>query len=161
MVRYLAAVYGAELAFIGEPPPPATGRVRVLASWQNGVELPEGYEFDLRETMTCATVEREGLLVSPRNLQAPTPTIATSGASVWTPTSASRCPVPAQDIAYLALMSSRPMDPDEGELAVLRIFGARAEAEAERRRHQGRAARARAAVAAARALFLRRARARV
>ena len=66
MVRHLAAAFGAELAFIGEHlPAPAEGRVRVLARWQDGVEMAEGYEFDIDDTMPCAVVRRDGLLVLP------------------------------------------------------------------------------------------------
>ena len=40
-----------------------------------------------------------------------------------------------QRLGYLAVMSSRPLVPDDDEIAVLRIFAARAGAEIERRRH--------------------------
>jgi signal transduction histidine kinase/uncharacterized protein YhfF len=57
-------------------------------------------------------------------------------------------------VGYLALMSSRPLEPDEDELAVLRIFAARAAAEIERRRHQATLRTRDAEVAAARARVL-------
>lgn len=156
MVRHLAAAYDAELAFIGEHlPPPATGRVRVLASWQNGVELREGYEFDMNDTMPCAVVEREGLLVLPEGTCKAYPGdryvrdfgldsylgVALPGAG-------------EEHVAYVALMSSQPIRPNEDELAVLRIFAARAGAEIERRRHQAALRTRDAEVAAARARVL-------
>jgi GAF domain-containing protein len=156
MVRHLAAAYDAELAFIGEHlPAPATGRVRVLASWQNGVEMREGQEFDIDDTMPCSVVQRDGLLVLPEGTCAAYPGdryvrdfgldsylgIALPGAG-------------DEHVAYVALMSSKPIAPDEDELAVLRIFAARAGAEIERRRHQATLRTRDAEVAAARGRVL-------
>jgi signal transduction histidine kinase/uncharacterized protein YhfF len=156
LVHHLASAFGAELAFLGEHlPDPVLGRVRVLASWQNGVELPEGYEFDLDDTMPCTVVEREGLLVLPEGTCKQFPGdryvhdfaldaylgVALPGAD-------------GSHVGYIALMSSRPLVPDEDELAVLRIFAARAAAEIERRRHQATLRARDAEVAAARARVL-------
>jgi signal transduction histidine kinase/uncharacterized protein YhfF len=156
MVRHLAAAFSAELAFIGEHlPSPADGRVRVLATWQHGVEMPEGYEFDIDDTMPCAVVRSEGLLVLPTGTCAAYPGdryvrdfgldsylgVALPGAG-------------DEQVGYVALMASRPMDPDEDELAVLRIFAAHAGAEIERRRHQAALRTRDAEVAAARARVL-------
>ncbi|MCW2985695.1 MAG: hypothetical protein JWR63_3265, partial [Conexibacter sp.] len=156
MVRHLATAFGAQLAFIGEHlPAPADGRVRVLASWQNGVELPEGYEFDLDASMPCWAVRREGLLVLPAGTCAAYPDdryvrdfaldsylgVALPGAG-------------DEHVGYVALMAAAPMTPDEDELAVLRIFAARAGAEIERRRHQAALRTRDAEVAAARARVL-------
>jgi signal transduction histidine kinase/uncharacterized protein YhfF len=156
MVRHLATAFGAELAFIGEHlPSPADGRVRVLASWRNGVEMPEGYEFDIDDTMPCAVVRGTGMLVLPTGTCAAYPGdryvrdfgldsylgVALPGAG-------------DAQVGYVALMASRPMDPDEDELAVLRTFAARAGAEIERRRHQAALRTRDAEVAAARARVL-------
>src|SRR4051812_48446500 len=156
MVRHLAAAFGAELAFIGEHLPiPASGRVRVLASWQNGVEMREGYEFDLDESMPCTIVHREGMLVLPDGTctRFPGDRYVTefgldSYLGVALPGAAD------EHVGYVALMSSHAMDPDEDELAVLKIFAARAGAEIERRRHQGALRTRDAEVAAARARVL-------
>jgi signal transduction histidine kinase/uncharacterized protein YhfF len=59
-----------------------------------------------------------------------------------------------EQVGYVALMASRPMEPDGDELAVLRIFAARAGAEIERRRHQASLRVRDAEVAAARARVL-------
>ncbi|HWH94186.1 MAG TPA: histidine kinase [Baekduia sp.] len=156
MARHLAAAFGAELAFIGEHlPAPAVGRVRILASWQNGVEMHEGYEFDLGDTMPCAVVRLAGMLVLPAGACARFPAdryvrdhrldsylgVALLGAG-------------DEHVGYAALMSSTPMDPDDDELAVLRIFAARAGAEIERRRHQAALRTRDHEVAAARARVL-------
>jgi signal transduction histidine kinase/uncharacterized protein YhfF len=156
MVRHLAAAFGAELAFIGEHlPAPAVGRVRVLARWQHGVEMDEGYEFDIDDTMPCAVVRRDGMLVLPTGTCAAYPDDRyvrdhglDSYLGVGLPGAGD------EQVGYVALMASRAMEPDEDELAVLRIFAARAGAEIERRRHSA-ALRARdAQVAAARARVL-------
>ena len=156
MVRHLAAAFGAELAFIGEHlPAPADGRVRILASWQNGVEMREGHEFDMDDTMPCSVVRADGLLVLPDGTCAAFPGdryvrdfgldsylgVALPGAG-------------EEHVGYVALMSSHAMDPDGDELAVLRIFAARAGAEIERRRHQATLRTRDAEVAAARARVL-------
>ncbi|HWI71958.1 MAG TPA: histidine kinase [Baekduia sp.] len=156
MVRHLAAAFGAELAFIAEHlPAPADGRVRILATWQHGVEMPEGYEFDIDDTMPCAIVRSKGLLVLPTGTSAAYPSdryvrdfgldsylgVALPGAG-------------DEQVGYVALMASRPMDPDGDELAVLRIFAARAGAEIERRRHAATLRTRDAEVAAARARVL-------
>jgi len=156
MVRHLAAAFGAELAFIGEHlPAPAAGRVRVLARWQDGVEMDEGYEFDIDDTMPCAVVVRDGLLVLPAGTTGLYPDdryVRDFGLDSYLGVS-----LPGagdEQVGYVALMASRPMEPDGDELAVLRIFAARAGAEIERRRH-ATALRARdAEVAAARARVL-------
>jgi signal transduction histidine kinase/uncharacterized protein YhfF len=156
MVRHLATAFGAQLAFIGEHlPAPADGRVRILASWQDGVELPEGHEFDIDDTMPCAVVRASGMLVLPTGTVAAYPGdryvrdfgldsylgVALPGAG-------------DQQVGYVALMAATPMDPDEDELAVLRTFAARAGAEIERRRHQAALRTRDAEVAAARARVL-------
>jgi signal transduction histidine kinase/uncharacterized protein YhfF len=156
MVRHLAAAFGAELAFIGEHlPTPADGRVRVLATWQNGVEMHEGYEFDLDDTMPCSVVRREGMLVLPSGTCAAYPGdryVVEFGLDSYLGVA-----LPGADddhVGYVALMSSHAIDPDEDELAVLRIFAARAGAEIERRRHQATLRTRDAEVAAARARVL-------
>ncbi|HMJ36900.1 MAG TPA: histidine kinase [Baekduia sp.] len=156
LVHHLAAAFGAELAFLGEfLPEPASGRVRVLASWQNGVELPEGYEFDLDETMPCSAVAATGMLVLPFGTCERYPGdryVRDFGLDSYLGVA-----LPGADgsqVGYAALMSSRPLEPDEDELAVLRIFAARAAAEIERRRHQATLRTRDAEVAAARSRVL-------
>jgi signal transduction histidine kinase/uncharacterized protein YhfF len=156
LVRHLAAAFGAELAFVGEHlPAPAASRVRVVASWQNGAELPEGYEFDLDDTMPCSAVAAHGLLVLPVGTTAAYPAdryVRDFGLDSYLGvalTSADQT-----HVGYLALMASQPMEPDEDELAVLRIFAARAAAEIERRRDRATLRARDAEVAAARARVL-------
>lgn len=156
MVRHLAAAFDAELAFIGEHlPAPADGRVRVLASWQHGVELSEGYEFDIDDSMPCAAVRARGMLVMPTGTGAAYPgdrAVREFGLDSYLGVA-----LPGagdEQVGYVALMASRPMDPDEDELAVLRIFAARAGAEIERRRHAATLRTRDAEVAAARARVL-------
>jgi signal transduction histidine kinase/uncharacterized protein YhfF len=156
LVRHLASAFGAELAFLGEHlPAPAVGRVRVLASWQNGVEMPEGYEFDLDDSMPCSAVAAQGMLVLPKGTCERYPGdgyVRDFGLDSYLGVA-----LPGADgthVGYVALMSSRPMEPDEDELAVLRIFAARAAAEIERRRHQATLRARDAEVAAARARVL-------
>ncbi|QEC49077.1 hypothetical protein FSW04_16840 [Baekduia soli] len=155
LVRHLAGAFGAELAFVAEHLPEPAGRVRVLASWQTGVPLPEGYEFDLSDAMPCSVVAHDGLLVLPEGTCARYPgdhVVSTYGLDAYLGVALDGAD--GARVGYLAVMASRPLEPDDDEIAVLRIFAARAAAEVERRRHQG-ALRARdAEVASARARVL-------
>ncbi|HEY6762200.1 MAG TPA: histidine kinase [Baekduia sp.] len=156
MVRHLAAAFDAELAFIGEHLlAPAVGRVRVLAYSQHGVEMREGYEFDLDDSMPCSVVRAEGLLVLPEGACARFAGdryVRDFGLDSYLGVA---LPGAAQEhVGYMALMASKRMEPDGDELAVLRTFAARAGAEIERRRHQATLRTRDAEVAAARARVL-------
>jgi signal transduction histidine kinase/uncharacterized protein YhfF len=155
LVRHLAGSFGAELAFIAEHLAEPEGRVRVLASWQSGVELPAGHEYDLTDAMPCSVVARDGLLVLPEGTCARYPGDRyVSGYQLDGYLGLALPGADGRQVGYVAIMSSRPLLPDDDELTVLRIFAARAAAEIERRRHQA-ALRARdAEVAAARARVL-------
>jgi len=137
LVHHLAEAFGAELAFVAEHLPEPKGRVRVIASWQTGVDLPEGFEFDLDDAMPCSVVARDGVLVLPEGTCAQYPGDAyVSGYGLDAYLGLALPGADGGQVGYLAVMARRPIEPDDDEVAVLRIFAARAAAELERRRHQ-------------------------
>jgi signal transduction histidine kinase/uncharacterized protein YhfF len=155
LVHQLAEAFGAELAFVAEHLPEPPGRARVLASWQSGVELPEGHEFDLTDAMPCSAVAEKGLLVMPHGTCAEYPGDSyVSGYGLDAYLGVALPGAGDAQVGYLAIMSSRPVEPDEDEVAVLRIFAARAGAEIERRRHQAVLRAREREIAAARARVL-------
>lgn len=156
LVRQLAEAFTAELAFIAERLPATEGRMRVLASWTSGPDLPAGHEFDLDDAMPCSVVDREGVLVVAEGTCARFPhdrVVAGYGLDAYVGLG-----LPGSDgdgpVGYLAVMARGPLHLDADEIAVLRIFAARAAAEVERRRHAATLRARDAEIAAARARVL-------
>lgn len=158
LVRQLAETFEAELAFVAERVGEAevNPRMRVLASWTSGPDLPAGYEFDLDDTMPCSVVHRDGVLVLAEGTCLRFPGdryVSGYGLDAYLGVA-----LPGSDgdgpVGYLAVMARRPLRLDDDEVAVLRIFAARAAAEVERRRHSKTLQARDAEVAAARARVL-------
>jgi len=135
--RCLAAAFGADVAYVAEtddPHPPVRGRI--LACWPGGEVLPEGYEYDLADTPCEAIAECE-VISYPTGTVSRFPRdgfLARHGLEGY-------LAVPMQGVegrlvGYVCVLSQTRIDAGEEELAVLRIFAARAAAELERRRHE-------------------------
>jgi signal transduction histidine kinase/uncharacterized protein YhfF len=155
LVAELGAALHAEVAFVAELVDERPGYARTIASaTAPGIELGEGYEFELAGT-PCEHVYTCELLRVPFNAMDRYPAdtflrqyslegyiaLALKGAD-------------GRPIGHIAVISSRRLDLGPEELAALQIFGARAGAEVERRRHEA-ALRARTVeVAASRARAL-------
>ena len=124
LARSLAAAFGADVAYVAEllDEPPARGRV--LACWPGVDLLAEGHEYELADTSWMKKAGFEGYLAVPMH-----------GAE-------------GRLVGHVCVLSRARLDAGEEELAVLRIFAARAAAELERRRHEA-ALRAREAEIAA------------
>jgi signal transduction histidine kinase/uncharacterized protein YhfF len=109
LVRHVAIAFDAEVAFVAEVIPERPKRARVLASWQTGVHLPEGTEFDV------GTAPCEG------------------------PAAGLELPIHGVDgshVGNIGVMSKRPIEATDDERVALTIFAARAGAEIERRRQE-------------------------
>jgi len=155
LVAELGAALNAEVAFVAELIDEQPGYARTIASaTAPGIELGEGYEFELAGT-PCEHVYTCELLRIPTTSRDRYPSdtflhaynlegyiaLALRGAD-------------GRAIGHIAVISSRRLDLAPEELAALQIFGARAGAEVERRRHEA-ALRARTVeVAASRARAL-------
>jgi signal transduction histidine kinase len=132
LVTHLAAFFGAECAFVAELVTPE--RARTLASAAPpDIHLPEGFEFDLAGT-PCELAYRDGAIVCPWGAQRRFPEDgllgghALEGYVAVTLVGSSGAP-----IGHIGVMARGRLDLGDDELAVLRIFAARAAAEVERR----------------------------
>src|SRR3954462_7215448 len=155
LVAELGAALDAEVAFVAELVEERPGHARTIASaTAPGIELGEGYEFELAGT-PCEHAYTCELLRVPFGAKDRYPTdgflrrhdlegyiaLALRGAD-------------GRAIGHIAVISSHRLDVMPEELAALQIFAARAGAEVERRRHEA-ALRARTVeVAASRARAL-------
>jgi signal transduction histidine kinase len=145
LVSHLARALGAECSFVAELVAP--GRARTLASSAPpGMHLPEGYEFTVAGT-PCADAYRDGQVVCPWGALQRWPedglltTHAIEGYLAVTLHGAA-----GEVIGHIGVVSVHRLEASADELAVMRIFAARAAAEIERRRGEAELARARARV---------------
>ncbi len=151
LVRHVAEALEVEIAWVAEVDA-EWERARVLASFgRDGVELAEGYEFDIPGT-PCELAENRDVVTIPEGTPAAYPTDAFARSHALEGYIA----IVAGDaegnrLGYLGVMSTRALEPDEDELAALRIFASRAGAEIERRRHEAALQRREDELAASRA----------
>ncbi|HTE64022.1 MAG TPA: histidine kinase [Solirubrobacteraceae bacterium] len=135
--RCLAAAFAADVAYVAETEdrdPPT--RARILACWPGAEILPEGYEYDLADT-PCEAIGQCEVISYPTGTVGRFPRdgfLARHGLEGY-------LAVPMHGAAgrlvgYVCVLSRARLDAGEEELAVLRIFAARAAAELERRRHE-------------------------
>jgi signal transduction histidine kinase/uncharacterized protein YhfF len=138
LARCLASAFAADVAYVAElteAAPPL--RARVLACWPGGELLPEGYEYELARTPCERIAEREVISYA-TGAVARFPHdafLASNGLDGYL-----AVPMDGADgslVGYVCVLSQGRLDAGEEELAVLRIFAARAAAELERRRHEG------------------------
>jgi signal transduction histidine kinase/uncharacterized protein YhfF len=135
--RCLAAAFAADVAYVAETDdadPPARGRI--LACWPGGEILPEGYGYDLADT-PCEAIGRCEVISYPTGTVTRFPRdgfLARNGLEGYL-----AVPMHGAEgrlVGYVCVLSRARLDAGEEELAVLRIFAARAAAELERRRHE-------------------------
>jgi signal transduction histidine kinase/uncharacterized protein YhfF len=153
--RCLAAAFGADVAYVAETDeadPPVRGRV--LACWPGGEILPEGYEYELADT-PCEAIGRCEVISHPTGTVGRFPGdgfLARYGLDGYL-----AVPMHGAEgrlVGYVCVLSRARVDAGEEELAVLRIFAARAAAELERRRHEAALRAREAEVTASRARLL-------
>jgi signal transduction histidine kinase/uncharacterized protein YhfF len=153
--RCLAAAFAADVAYVAElldGGPPT--RARVLACWPGADVLREGYEYDLADT-PCEAIAERTIISYPTGTVARFPRdgfLARNGLEGY-------LAVPMHGAAgalvgYVCVLSRGRLDAGPEELAVLRIFAARAAAELERRRHEAALRAREAEVTASRARLL-------
>jgi signal transduction histidine kinase/uncharacterized protein YhfF len=135
--RGLAAAFAADVAYVAETDdatPPKTGRI--IACWPGGDVLPEGYEYDLLDT-PCEAIGACEVISYPTGTVARFPRdgfLARHGLEGYL-----AVPMHGAEgrlVGYVCVLSRARLDAGEEEIAVLRIFAARAAAELERRRHE-------------------------
>jgi signal transduction histidine kinase/uncharacterized protein YhfF len=135
LARCLAAAFEADVAYVAELADPPT-RARIMACWPGGDLLPEGHEYELART-PCEPIARRDVISHPAGTVERFPSdgfIVRHGLDGY-------LAVPMRSAAgdvvgYVCVISRGRVDAGANEVAVLRIFAARAAAELERRRHE-------------------------
>jgi signal transduction histidine kinase/uncharacterized protein YhfF len=151
LVRRLAEAFGAEIAFVTELVDAEAGHAVVLASWEDGVELPEGSSFRTRDTPLDAAGEEDVVSIPsgaaarfPRD-----PLIARHGLDGYLAVVLRGAD--GAVLGHVGVQASGRLEVDEDERAALSILAARAAGEIERRRHEAVARHREHEAAAARA----------
>ena len=153
LARCLAASFVADVAYVAELADPPT-RARILACWPGGELLPEGYEYDLAGT-PCEPIAERDVISHPAGAAerfASDSFLVRNGLDGY-------LAVPMRDaggdvVGYVCVISRGRVDAGEEDVAVLRIFAARAAAELDRRRHEAALRAREAEVAASRTRLL-------
>jgi signal transduction histidine kinase/uncharacterized protein YhfF len=135
--RCLAAAFAADVAYVAElDDADAPARGRILACWPGGDLLPEGYEYELADT-PCAAIAASDVVSYPTGNVKRFPRdgfLARNGLEGYL-----ALPMRGAEgrlVGYVCALSRARLDAGDDEIAVLRIFAARAAAELERRRHE-------------------------
>jgi signal transduction histidine kinase/uncharacterized protein YhfF len=135
--RCLAAAFVADVAYVAElDDAERPERGRILACWPGGEILPEGYEYALADT-PCEAIGESAVISHPTGAVDRFPRdgfLARHGLEGYL-----AVPMHGAEgrlVGYVCVLSRARLDAGEEELAVLRIFAARAAAELERRRHE-------------------------
>ena len=135
--RSLATAFAADVAYVAETEdatPPTRGRI--VACWPGGDVLPDGYEYDLADT-PCEAIGECEVISYPAGSVARFPRdgfLARHALEGYL-----AVPMHGAEgrlVGYVCVLSRGRLEAGEEEIAVLRIFAARAAAELERRRHE-------------------------
>jgi signal transduction histidine kinase len=138
LVRHLAQAFGAKLAFVAEATEPGGTHVRLMAAWYDGDFWDEPYEYDT-EGQPCALAAEKAVVAFPDALTERFPEDQ-AAIDMGLKSYLAVCLRGADDthLGHMAVLDANPMQADDEDVAVLRIFAARAAAELERR-HQAAA----------------------
>jgi signal transduction histidine kinase/uncharacterized protein YhfF len=136
LVRHVAVAFDADVAFVAERVEDDPGRARILASWQQGADLPEGHEFALEGT-PCRLIDERDVVSMPAGVVAGFPSdefVVEHGLDSYL--AIAMRDAESRLLGHLAVQAHDPFEASDDEVAALRIFAARAAAEIDRRRHQ-------------------------
>jgi signal transduction histidine kinase/uncharacterized protein YhfF len=153
--RSLAAAFAADVAYVAEiddAHAPAHGRI--LACWPGADVLPEGYEYDFADT-PCEAIGACEVISYPTGTVGRFPGdgfLARHGLEGYL--AVPMYGAEGRLVGYVCALSRARLEAGEEEIAVLRIFAARAAAELERRRHEAALRAREAEVAASRTRLL-------
>jgi signal transduction histidine kinase len=132
LVTHLAAAFNADAAFVAELVP--GGRARTLAAFADaGIALPEGFEFALAGT-PCEAAYADGEVLCPRGAPARWPEDGLIGGhGLEGYVAVALVGSHGDHIGHIGVMAREGVEASPDEMAVMRIFAARAAAELERR----------------------------
>jgi len=135
LVTHLAAAFGADTAFVAELVD--DGRACTLAAYTTpGIHLSEGFEFALTGT-PCEVAYAEGEVLCPVGAPGRWPDdglIVGHGLEGYV--AVALVGSTGEHIGHIGVMARGGLEASPDEMAVMRIFGARAAAEIERRRQE-------------------------
>jgi signal transduction histidine kinase len=136
LVRHVADALAARMVLVAEALDPEGARVRVIAGWHDGAQIEEPFEYMTRG-QPCALPPHQAVVSFPEALVTRFPEDHAavemgleSYLAVCLRDSAGR------HLGHLAVLDSRRMEAAPEDVAVLRIFAARASAELERRNQE-------------------------
>src|SRR5215210_825643 len=149
LVRHVAEAFGAKLVHVAEASDPSGTHVRVLAAWYDGAFIEEPFEYDTAG-QPCAVVTDYPWVSFPEALTERFPDDQ-AAIDLGLQSYLAVCLRSSEDVhlGHLAVLDSNPMEAREEDVAVLRIFAARAAAELERRQQARALEESRARVVAA------------
>jgi signal transduction histidine kinase/uncharacterized protein YhfF len=136
LVHRLAEAFGAEVAFVAELVDPEGGAAVVLASWEEGVELPEGSAFRTAGTPLERLGDEELVEISEGAVArfGSDPLVARYGLDGYLGVGLRGAG--GALIGYLGVLASRALEASDDDRAALRIIAARAAGEIDRRRYE-------------------------
>jgi signal transduction histidine kinase len=133
LVRHVADALSARMVLVAEALDPEGTRVRVIAGWHDGAPIEEPFEYMTRG-QPCALVPGQAVVSFPEALVSRFPEDH-AAVELGLESYLAVClrDSGGNHLGHLAVLDSRRMEAEEGDVAVLRIFAARASAELERR----------------------------
>ena len=146
LVRSVAEALAAKLVLVAEATDPSGVHVRVIAGWYGGAPIEEPFEYDTAG-QPCALVPGQTLVSFPEGLVEQFP--EDQGArDMGLESYLAVCLRDSHDtyLGHLAVLDAHRMEAEPEDVAVLRIFAARAGAELERRNQAAALAASRARV---------------
>lgn len=134
LVRSVAEAFGAKLVFVAEAIEPAGTHVRMLATWYDGEYLDEQFEYDTKG-QPCALAPEQAVVAFPDALTRRFPEDqAAIEMGLQSYLAVCLKSADGSHLGHMAVLDTRPMEADEEDIVVMRIFASRAAAELERRR---------------------------
>ena len=133
LVRSVAEALAAKLVLVAEASDETASHVKVVAGWYDGAPIEEPFEYDTAG-QPCALVPGQTLVSFPEGLVEHFPEDRARSRWGWRATSPSACAAPTDTyLGHLAVLDAHRMEAEPEDVAVLKIFAARAGAELERR----------------------------
>ena len=136
LVKHLALAFRSDVGFVAEVVPEDRGRARFLACWEGGKHIAEPLEYDMAGT-PCAELGDSDVVCYRTGVRERFPEdemVVELGLDSYLAVALRSSH--GGHLGHLGVLAAAPLDPDDGNVAALRIFGARAAAEIERRQHE-------------------------
>ena len=136
LAEHLALAFRAEVGFVAEVAPEDRDVARFLACYESGKLISEAFEYQMAGT-PCAELAGADVVSYPHGLIERFPEdemVAELGLESYLAIALRGSD--GAHLGHLGVLAAAPLHPEEEDLAVLRIFAARAAGELERRAHE-------------------------